>query len=76
MTQQLHDDGLTANQRRDRELLLEFNRRQAAINQMRLDCRGNSLRLAEADQRAMTQRAPHLFRIDQHGRPFVRETWK
>lgn len=75
MTQPLTEpDGLTANQRRDRELVAEFRRREAAIEKLIVSGGRNSLRLALEDQARLAKRAPHLFGVDQHGQPFVRET--
>lgn len=75
MTQPIaENDGLTANQRRDRDWLDDFQRLKAYIADTPGLGLGNRRRLAEADLLAMARRAPHLFGIDQHGQPFVRET--
>lgn len=70
------NDGLTANQRRDREYLGFFRDLQAYIEQLKADALPGSVRLmhAKLDLQALVKRAPHLFGVDQHGQPFLRET--
>lgn len=69
------NDGLTANQRRDRIDLEAFDHARAYIARLAAEVRpdSNRLREARAELLAMTRRAPHLFTLDQHG-PIVRPT--